>query len=715
MLFIPQDKKGQLPGIFYIYLVILFAIFGLVVINFEVNFIWLKNFASRLRTEAIEYQMAQTHRVAEMMEKSAQSEIDDINNLSYDLAVIDLEPARAGILLENFLKIHNHTREIALLDLKGQEIKNFSRSANSNKANIKDYAYLDPFEKAKLGETYISHVDYSDFAEPYVMIGTPVKLAGDAEPRAVLISYFFLRGMWEIALETKIGNTGRISVIDDKGMLIADPQPSRVLKKLNLINLPPTKYILKDEEFPGARYINENKTEVIGVGVPIKLGKMTWGVIVEQDATEIEASLNEVSNWLLAILGGNLAVILILVYLAIAIRRANKELIRRFYISESEREKAIVEKNKTSAIISNFVDPVLVFNNEWRLALFNESAKKILGLAMRDLNKKISIKDNNFLLTDLKNIINADFTVKTVEKDQDGLPVVEEAVVNFNAKKPKKLSAFNSAGPGIGNNRIYKVLTAKITDSQDRWLGYMKIFYDITREKLVDQLKSEFISIAAHQLRTPLSSIKWVIKMVLDGDAGSITAEQKELLNKGYISNERVIGLVNDLLNVSRIEDGQFGFEYQKINLGVIMEPIIKNIEETAERSKIHFNKTLPSVWPTINADKEKISLAIQSILDNAVKYTPEYGKIDLFIAISDKFVTIKVHDSGVGIPAEDQARLFSKFFRGSNVVRMQTEGSGLGLFITKNIINTHNGEISLRSEEGQGTEVEVILPIING
>lgn len=715
MSIIPADKKGQLPGIFYIYLVILFAIFGLIAINFEVNFIWLKNFARQLRNQASDYQMAQTHRVAEMMEKSALSETDDINNLSYDLAVTQLDPAKTNILLENFLKIHNHTRQIALLDLEGREIKNYSRGTNSAKANIKDYAFLDPFEKAKLGNTFISHVDYSDFAEPYVMIGTPVKLTGDAEPRAVLISYFYLRGMWEIALETKIGNTGRISVIDDKGMLIADPKPSRVLKKLNLMNLPPTKFILKGEESRGERYINENNTEVIGVGVPIKLGSMRWGVIVEQDASEVEASLNEVSWWLLVILSGNMAVILILVYLVMAVRRANKELIKRYYISESEREKAVVEKNKTSAIISNFVDPVLVFNHEWRLALFNGSAKKILGITARDLNKKMLLKNKNFLLADLKNIIKTKFVSRIIEHDKDGIPVVEEATMDFNAKTPDKLSAFNSAGPSIGSNRIYKVLTAKITDSQGRWLGYMKIFYDITREKLVDQLKSEFISIAAHQLRTPLSSIKWVIKMVLDGDAGAINEEQRELLNKGYVSNERVIGLVNDLLNVSRIEDGQFGFEFQKINLEIIMDPIIKNIEETALRANIHFNKILPARWPAISADKEKISLAMQNILDNAVKYTPEHGKLELNIALSGKFVNIKVRDSGVGIPAEDQARIFSKFYRGSNVVRMQTEGSGLGLFITKNIINTLHGEIKLTSEEGKGTVVEVILPVIAG
>ena len=715
MSIIPADKKGQLPGIFYIYLVILFAIFGLIAINFEVNFIWLKNFARQLRNQASDYQMAQTHRVAEMMEKSALSETDDINNLSYDLAVTQLDPAKTNILLENFLKIHNHTRQIALLDLEGREIKNYSRGTNSAKANIKDYAFLDPFEKAKLGNTFISHVDYSDFAEPYVMIGTPVKLTGDAEPRAVLISYFYLRGMWEIALETKIGNTGRISVIDDKGMLIADPKPSRVLKKLNLMNLPPTKFILKGEESRGERYINENNTEVIGVGVPIKLGSMRWGVIVEQDASEVEASLNEVSWWLLVILSGNMAVILILVYLVMAVRRANKELIKRYYISESEREKAVVEKNKTSAIISNFVDPVLVFNHEWRLALFNGSAKKILGITARDLNKKMLLKNKNFLLADLKNIIKTKFVSRIIEHDKDGIPVVEEATMDFNAKTPDKLSAFNSAGPSIGSNRIYKVLTAKITDSQGRWLGYMKIFYDITREKLVDQLKSEFISIAAHQLRTPLSSIKWEIKMVLDGDAGAINEEQRELLNKGYVSNERVIGLVNDLLNVSRIEDGQFGFEFQKINLEIIMDPIIKNIEETALRANIHFNKILPARWPAISADKEKISLAMQNILDNAVKYTPEHGKLELNIALSGKFVNIKVRDSGVGIPAEDQARIFSKFYRGSNVVRMQTEGSGLGLFITKNIINTLHGEIKLTSEEGKGTVVEVILPVIAG
>ena len=240
----------------------------------------------------------------------------------------------------------------------------------------------------------------------------------------------------------------------------------------------------------------------------------------------------------------------------------------------------------------------------------------------------------------------------------------------------------------------------------------MKIFYNLTREKAIDKIKSDFISIAAHQLRTPLSAIKWVIKMILEGDAGELNVEQRDLLRKGYISNERIIRLVNDLLNVSRIEEGKFGFNFEKTDFQEVLVAAKGNLEGLIAKNHQELIVQKPEKIPLVYLDKERMIMVLQNLLDNAVKYTPEYGKIEIIITTDKNFLYVKVKDQGIGIGKNDQTKLFSKFFRAANAVKLETEGSGLGLFIVKNIIEKHNGSIELKSEEGRGTEINFSLPI---
>lgn len=236
----------------------------------------------------------------------------------------------------------------------------------------------------------------------------------------------------------------------------------------------------------------------------------------------------------------------------------------------------------------------------------------------------------------------------------------------------------------------------------------------VKRVKELDKTKSEFISIAAHQLRTPLSAIKWTFKMMIDGDVGDIALEQKEFLKRGYITNERMISLVNDLLNVSRIEEGRFGYEFKPEAIEDIIETLLKAAYPLFEEKKINFKLNKPTnPLRKINADAEKLTLSLENILNNAIKYTPSQGRISLVLEEKDNQLIITISDSGVGVPKDQLSKLFTKFFRGSNVIRLQTDGSGLGLFITKNIIEKHKGHISIQSEESKGTVVEIILPFL--
>ncbi|MFH1583387.1 MAG: ATP-binding protein, partial [Candidatus Falkowbacteria bacterium] len=357
------------------------------------------------------------------------------------------------------------------------------------------------------------------------------------------------------------------------------------------------------------------------------------------------------------------------------------------------KEKAEEEKEKTMALISNLSAPIIFLNDSNELALFNPLAREILGVSQADLGVKISSSDN-FSLNDFVNIIHNKFSAKNLADELDGAKL-EEATIKYK-----------------NEDRVYKVITSRVSEKNGNYLGIMKIFYDTTREKAIDKIKSEFISIAAHQLRTPLSAIKWVIKMILDGDAGKLTVEQQALLNKGYLSNERIIRLVNDLLNVSRIEEGKFGFNFEKADFQEVLSTAISNVESLVAKSHQELTIKKPSKLPKIFLDKERMIMVLQNLLSNAIKYTPEYGKIQVIIKIDKQNLYVKINDQGVGIPAKDQPKLFSKFFRAANVAKLETEGTGLGLFMVKNIIEKHNGQVSLKSEEGKGTEVSFFIPI---
>ena len=375
------------------------------------------------------------------------------------------------------------------------------------------------------------------------------------------------------------------------------------------------------------------------------------------------------------------------------LRQSQKALLNILEDVETEKKKADAEKEKTMALITNFSAPIIFLNSGNKLSLFNSSASEVLGVNKADLGVKVA-DSNNFSLNNFVNIIHNKFSVEKITDEQDGAKL-EEAIVQHKNEE-----------------RVYKVLTSKVSEKNGNYLGVMKIFYDTTREKAIDKMKSEFISIAAHQLRTPLSAIKWVIKMILDGDVGQLTIEQQELLNKGYLSNERIIKLVNDLLNVSRIEEGKFGFNFEKADFQETLNAAISNVEDLVAKNHQELTIKKPPRLPKIFLDKERMIMVMQNLLSNAIKYTPEYGKIEIVIEVDKQFLRVKIKDQGVGIPAADQPKIFSKFFRAANAIKLETEGTGLGLFLVKNIIEKHNGQVGLISEEGKGTEVNFFLPI---
>jgi signal transduction histidine kinase len=227
----------------------------------------------------------------------------------------------------------------------------------------------------------------------------------------------------------------------------------------------------------------------------------------------------------------------------------------------------------------------------------------------------------------------------------------------------------------------------------------------------MDIVKSDFVSIAAHQLRTPLTGIKWSFLALLERETGLLNPEQRKIVEDGLVAINHTINLINDLLNVAHIEEGRFGFNFQRISILPIVRKAFERFQSSAGAKGVWFSIELPSREPPpLSLDPEKIDLVLDNLLENAIKYTQPGGKVKIKLDYEKGKVKIIISDTGIGVPKRQFGRVFSKFFRGENALLFQTSGTGLGLYMVKNIIDRHCGQISVESEEGKGTTFTIIL-----
>ncbi|MFA5871437.1 MAG: HAMP domain-containing sensor histidine kinase [Parcubacteria group bacterium] len=235
---------------------------------------------------------------------------------------------------------------------------------------------------------------------------------------------------------------------------------------------------------------------------------------------------------------------------------------------------------------------------------------------------------------------------------------------------------------------------------------------DIIRIKEIDKAKTEFVSLASHQLRTPLTSVSWYAEMLISGDAGFLNPKQKQYLDEIYIGNRRMIDLVDDLLNASRIDMGTLVAEPARLDLRGLLDSLINEFAPLISSKQIEIVKKYDADIPPIFADVEHIRIVFQNLLSNAIKYTPEKGSVTVESQKKGLEIVIGISDTGYGIPKHQQAKIFTKLFRADNVRNKDTDGTGLGLYIARAIIKQSGGKIWFDSIENKGSTFFVSLPI---
>jgi PAS domain S-box-containing protein len=246
-------------------------------------------------------------------------------------------------------------------------------------------------------------------------------------------------------------------------------------------------------------------------------------------------------------------------------------------------------------------------------------------------------------------------------------------------------------------------------DEADRLTGFSTIARDVTERKAIERLKDEFLATVSHELRTPLSAIRGHIELVLDGDAGPVTELQRQFLDIATQSTDRLGALINDLLDMEKIEAGKMQIRQEPVDLAVVLHGVVSTFRHEAERKGLGFRAEIADRLVVIG-DQDRLIQVFANLVSNAIKYTPR-GEIGVEAARRAGRVVVAVHDTGIGIAAEDRPQLFSKFFRSQDRAVRAAGGTGLGLVIAKGIVERHGGTIEVESEKGAGTRFTVTLP----
>ncbi len=235
---------------------------------------------------------------------------------------------------------------------------------------------------------------------------------------------------------------------------------------------------------------------------------------------------------------------------------------------------------------------------------------------------------------------------------------------------------------------------------------------DITQEKAVDRAKTEFVSLASHQLRTPLTAINWYSEMLLGGDVGSISDKQRSYIEEIYNGGRRLVILVNSLLNVSRVELGTFVVNPEPTNVADVCDVTLKELALLTNSKRLTLTRDFAADIPVMNMDRSLIQIIFQNIVTNAVEYTPEGGRVTVTLRKEGESLLFKVSDTGIGIPAANQGKIFEKMYRADNARDVKTYGTGLGLYLVKSIVDQSKGRIWFESKENIGTTFFVTLPL---
>lgn len=712
------------------------------------NIFWLRSSQRQLKSAADARQSLLVSESAERVNEYIGAKIDSAIIHSQIASIQDFNVGQARLNLLEYAKQDNELQRIALVDKNGNEQVVINNSEFSSQlSSVKD---SDAFRVVTFlsGKEYIGPVEYED-NKPHVTIAVPlisytnrqagVDLStaeagirrGSGDIKGALMIKVGLENLWNSVLSARLGSNGYAYLIDDKGNVIAYPDAAFLKDHQNLRGVGAvdnaTKVLASEDLAAAAENYSSSPQQTISeTGVPVlssnhPVARTKWAVIGEEPIASVYADASRVSRIALLIFGGSALIATILIWLStrgvinpirqltsgavrigsgdfshhINIRSHDElgtlantfnqmgaslaDLIRRYRLRNIDLN---AERTKLKAVIDTITDGVIALNHDYSIALANSTAAKLIGKRPEELYNQ---------------------------------PWLEIMQLSYNGARFRnnlletELPYFKDVTLTTANATKYLDITAVRLSSDPSGIGYILTINDTTKSRELEIMRLDFVSMAAHELRTPLTAVRGYLNLLRSD--GAIRSEDQNYLNRALASTGNLEGLINNLLSLSKIERGAVNFKSTKLNWNDLVASEVKNQQLAAadKQISITYQAAEQPIW--VLGDELALREVLGNLISNAIHYTNAGGAITLTVVANAQGVETTVSDTGIGIPAAAQEKLFTKYYRVASGLTSGSQGTGIGLFICKSIVEAHNGSITVSSKEGRGSSFSFKLP----
>lgn len=622
------------------------------------------------------------------------------------------------------LKNKNYIKKITILSPQGKELAKYSELGPAAPETLSYEVSSDPFTSSLAGQSSISKVYFiENQSGPYIDMYSPI-FSQDKKVVGVIKMQVTLEKLQEQIASITFGKNGYLYVVDNTGTLIAHHTQSFVSERPDLSSrkiiydtlhgIPMTD---KDEE-----YTNERNIPVVARAV--KSAGYNWVVVFEQPISESYGFLMLIRDLFFGTFIGSSVLLFLIAYILSAnltrsIRKLEQfaQLLEKGQLSTNldiksgdeiealshsfttmvtqllQRENSLQrEQRETATLLQSLTDGVIALDQSGRIIEFNKAAEKVTGFTPAEVLGKTVDEVLHFYVSQ-QVIPFATYSQQTEETVQK----LKDKGMRLSTKDGQKVSLSLTVSPVV---------------FEDQKTGFIIAFHDLSREQELEEMKLDFVSMAAHELRTPLTAIRGYASLLQLQNAKQLDDSGKELIKRLVVSGENLGNLIENLLSVSRIERSMFSVDARPIDLTDTIKNVVDNVRPQANTKKQTITIAVPDQLPVVFADSFRIGQVILNFVANAVNYTQVGGSITVRAEPKGNELVIAVSDTGRGIPKEAQQKLFTKFFRVSASLEQGSKGTGLGLYISKSIIEMHKGKIWVESEVGKGSTFFVSLPI---
>ncbi len=527
-----------------------------------------------------------------------------------------------------------------------------------------------------------------------------------------------LEELFENVKQTSIGQTGYAYVVDDEGNIIMHPEIEKALDEVSVIDRPIVQEVLSRKLVGSMEYQTEEGIDVVGAYSPV--AALNWGVVIEQDKEEAYFSATQMRD--------NALLLLIIVVIVasgvgyIVTQRLTSPILKLTGVARN-----IASGNFDSSTVSKWLKKVKIRDELTELAstfvLMTGQLKRYSDMQADKLNSVLFSINDGIIMTDYSGrIILSNSRAGELLRIASGQKLegkkIQEVIKRKEISESLKESRQNKETVvkeiDISRPHAKKVLrtdTSLVSQAESgEDIGTVTVVRDITLEKELEQLKDDFIHSITHDLRSPMTSIRGFLEFLMDGTAGEINEQQNEFLQIIDKSSQRLLNMINDILDVAKMESGTMPLDIEPVSPALLVDEVLQSTQSQAKKDGVELKVNKINDTGIIEADRNQIQRVITNLVSNSLKFTPEGGQVNVIIEDKGDEIKVAVEDTGQGMEPDVVSKIFDKFaqVKGSKGKR---KGTGLGLTISKYIIEAHGGRIWAESEKGKGSIFAFILP----